>query len=190
MTAPSHLETTPPLPIGPLYGVVAAFAEPRTLIAAVHAAREAGYRDLDAYTPFPVEELNEALDLHHSRLPLLVFGAGVFGAVAGYGLQYYCAAIAYPLNIGGRPIHSWPAFIPVTFETTVLFSALATVLGMLAMNGLPAPYHPMFHVPDFDLASRDRFFLCIEATDPKFQPAESSEFLRTLHPLSVSLVPQ
>jgi len=183
-------EQTPLLPIGPLYGVVAAFAEPRDLIAAVHAAREAGYREMDAYTPFPVEELNEALGLHSSRLPLVVFGAGCLGAACGYGLQYYCAAIAYPLNIGGRPLHSWPAFIPVTFETTVLFSALAAVFGMLAMNGLPAPYHPLFHVPDFDLASRDRFFLCIEATDPKFHAEESSEFLCTLHPLSVSLVPQ
>lgn len=182
----------PALPIGPLYGVVAAFHEPAEIIAAVRAAREAGYRKLDAYTPFPVEDLNEELGLHHSRLPLFVFCCGALGAVCGYGLQYYCAAIAYPLNIGGRPLHSWPAFIPVTFEVTVLFSALAAVFGMLARNGLPAPYHPLFHVPDFELASRDRFFLCIEATDPQFDPEKSSEFLRGLQPLplSVNLVPQ
>lgn len=185
MSAPQEL-----LPIGPLYGAVAAFPDPQQLVSAVRAAREAGYRKLDGYTPFPVEELNDELGLHSSRLPLVVFCFGVLGAVGGYALQYYCAVIAYPLNIGGRPLHSWPAFIPVTFETTILFAALAAVFGMLAMNGLPAPYHPLFHVPDFDLASRDRFFLCIEATDPKFSPEETIAFLRTLNPLSTSLVPQ
>jgi hypothetical protein len=184
------MNETPTLPFGSLYGVVASFHEPEELLAAIRAVRKAGYQKTEAYTPFPVEGVEEALEMKPSRLPLLVFCFGVFGAIAGYGMQYYCSVIAYPLNIGGRPLHSWPAFIPVTFETTILFSALATVFGMLALNGLPAPHHPMFNTPDFDLASRDRFFLCIEATDPKFDVEELRKLLESLHPLSVSVVPR
>lgn len=172
------------------YGVMASFAEPHDLIAATRAARTAGYRAMDTYTPFPVEELDHELGMTHTRLPWIVFAAGVLGAIGGFGLQYYCAVIAYPLNVGGRPLNSWPAFIPVTFETTILAAALAAVFGMLALNGLPTPYHPLFNVPEFGLASRDRFFLCIESTDPKFDVETVSAFLLTLQPLQVSIVPR
>jgi hypothetical protein len=179
---PAHPET--------IYGVMAAFAEPRQLLDATRAAREAGYRRMDAFTPFPVEGLDEELGMRYTRLPLLVLAAGILGAIGGYALQYYCSVIAYPLNIGGRPLHSWPAFIPVTFEVTVLFAGIAAVLGMLALNGLPTPYHPVFNVPEFGLASRDRFFLLIESRDPKFDPVKTADFLRSLEPLQVSLVPR
>src|SRR5205823_14656862 len=127
---------------------------------AVRAAHREGYRRMDAYTPFPVEELSHALGFRHTRLPFLILIGGICGCVGGYLLQYWVSAVAYPMNIGGRPLNSWPMFIPVTFEVTILLAALTTVLGMLALNGLPAPYHPLFHVPRFAMASRDRFFLC------------------------------
>jgi hypothetical protein len=159
---------------------MAEFHEPAAVVAAARAAHEAGYTKLDAYSPFPIEELAEALGHHKSRLPLLVLGGGITGAVAGYALQYWSSVIEYPLNIGGRPLHSWPAFIVPTFETTILFAAGTAVLGMLALNGLPQPYHPVFNVPSFALASRDRFFLCIEARDPKFHLDETRRFLEGL----------
>lgn len=174
----------------PLYGLIAAFDDPAQLLEAAKRARVAGYTRMDAYTPFPVEGLDEELGMRHTRLPYVVFAAGVLGAICGYGLQYYCSAIAYPLNIGGRPLHSWPAFIPVTFEVTVLFAALAAVFGMLAMNGLPMPYHPVFNVPEFGLASRDRFFLCIESRDPRFDEHETRKFLEDLAPINVNPVPR
>jgi len=173
-----------------LYGVMAAFATPDELLRAAHATRTAGYRRIDGFSPFPIEGLSEALGMRRTRLPWVVFGFGLLGAACGYGLQYYCAVVAYPLNVGGRPLHSWPAFIPVTFEMTVLFAALATVLGMLAANGLPMPYHPVFNVPAFSFASRDKFFLCIEARDRAFDRAKTTEFLRGLNPLEVSEVPR
>jgi len=163
-----------------LYGLMAEFKEPAALVEAARQAREAGYHRLDGYSPFPIEELAEALGLHHSRLPLLVLGGGIAGAVGGYGLQYWASVIEYPLNVGGRPYHSWPAFIPPTFETTILVAALTAVLGMLALNGLPEPYHPVFNVPSFALASKDHFFLCIEAADPRFDPEETRRFLEGL----------
>ena len=172
----------------PIYGLMAEFNDPNELVAAARSARDVGYRQLDAYTPFPIEELHEALGSHHTRLPLVVLLGGLAGCVGGYGLQYWASAIAYPLNVAGKPLHSWPAFIPVTFECTILGAALAAVLGMLALNGLPMPYHPVFNVPRFALASRNRFFLCIEAKDPKFDLEGTRRFLETLNPREVTTV--
>jgi hypothetical protein len=172
----------------PIYGLLAEFNDPNELVSAVRGARAAGYRRLDAYTPFPIEELSEALDLHHSRLSLIVLIGGIVGACAGLGLQYWTAAVDYPINVGGRPFFSLPSFIPITFECTVLFAALSAVLGMLALNGLPMPYHPVFNVPRFALATRDRFFLCIEATDPQFERDATRRFLERFVPRSVSEV--
>lgn len=170
----------------PIHGLMAEFRTPTDLVAAAHRAYEAGYRRMDAYTPFPVGGLAEVLGFHERRLlPGLVLAGGLVGAVGGYALQYYAAVVAYPLNVGGRPLNSWPAFIPVTFETTVLVAAFTAVLGMLALNGLPMPYHPVFNAPRFALASRDRFFLCIEATDAKFDRVETRRFLEGLGPREV-----
>ena len=178
----SHEESTAPA----LHGLMAEFETPDALVAAAEKTRLAGYRNTDAYSPIPIEELSEALGLPRTRLPKLVFLGGLLGGIGGYSLEYYCAAIAYPLNIGGRPLHSWPQFIPVTFETTVLGSALACFIGMWALNKLPQPYHPVFNVPAFARASTDRFFLCIEATDPRFNRDETRKFLEGLHPVGVS----
>jgi hypothetical protein len=184
------MDTPAPISDRNLYGVMAAFATPGELLRAADAARVAGYKRIDGFSPFPIEGLSEALGMRRTRLPWVVFCFGILGACCGYGLQYYCAVIAYPLNIGGRPLHSWPAFIPVTFELTVLFAAGAAVLGMLASNGMPMPYHPVFNVPSFSFASRDRFFLCIESRDRIFDRAKALEFLRGLSPLEVSEVPR
>jgi hypothetical protein len=167
---------------------MAEFSTPQDVVAAAHKVHEAGYRKVDAYSPYPMEELSEALDFHHSPLPKLVLAGGILGGLGGYGLQYWASVIAYPLNVGGRPLHSWPAFIPATFETTILGAALVAVLGMLALNGLPEPYHPVFNVPTFALASRDRFFICIEATDPKYDHDETWRFLVSLGARAVSEV--
>jgi hypothetical protein len=171
-----------------IYGLMAEFEDPTTLVAATQHAYREGYRSMDAYSPFPIEELHEALGSHHTRLPLIVLIGGLCGCIGGYGLQYWASAIAYPLNVGGKPFHSWPAFIPITFECTILAAALSAVLGMLALNGLPMPYHPVFNVPRFALASRNRFFLCIEAKDPKFDLEGTRRFLETLHPREVTTV--
>jgi hypothetical protein len=167
---------------------MAEFEDPSALVAAARQAHREGYRRMEGYSPFPIEELHEALGLHHTRLPLVVLVGGLFGCIGGYSLQYWTSAIAYPLNVGGKPFHSWPAFIPVTFECTILAAALSAVLGMLALNGLPMPYHPVFNVPRFALASRNRFFLCIEARDPKFDLENTRRFLETLNPREVSTV--
>lgn len=179
----SHSEATPEL-----HGLMAEFDNPTALVAGAEKARLAGYRQMDAYSPIPIEELSDALGLERTRLPKLVLLGGILGGLGGYGLQYWSQAIAYPLNIGGRPLHSWPQFIPVTFETTVLGAALSAFLGMWALNKLPQPYHPVFNVPEFARASTDRFFLCIEATDPRFDRAATETFLRGLHPLGVTEV--
>lgn len=171
-----------------VYGLMAEFDDPTTLVAATDRAHHEGYRRLDAYSPFPIEELHEALGSPQSRLPLIVLIGGLFGCVGGYGLQYWVSVIAYPVNVGGKPLHSWPAFIPVTFECTILAAALAAVFGMLALNGLPTPYHPVFNVPRFALASRNRFFLVIEATDKKFELEETRRFLEALNPSEVTTV--
>lgn len=167
---------------------MAEFENPVDLVNAARQARAAGYRQLDAYAPFPVEELADALQLGSTRVPFLVLVGGIIGAVLGYGMQYYMMAVDYPINVGGRPYHSWPAFIPVTFETTILVAGLFAVLGMLALNGLPMPYHPVFNVPRFALATKDRFFLCIEATDPLFDREDTRRFLERLLPRVVTEV--
>jgi hypothetical protein len=172
----------------PLYGLLAEFEDPNSLVAAAHQAYQHGYRCMDAYSPFPIEELHEALGTRHTRLPLIVLIGGIVGGVGGYLLQYWTSAIAYPVNIGGKPFHSWPAFVPITFESTILVAALSAVLGMLALNGLPQPYHPVFNVPRFALASRNRFFLCIESRDPNFHLEETRRFLETLSPREVTTV--
>jgi hypothetical protein len=172
-----------------IYGLLAEFADANDVVTATRSAYAQGYRHMDAYAPFPVEELSEALGFRKTRLPMIVLLGGMLGGVTGYVMQYYSAAISYPLNVGGRPLHSWPAFIPVTFELTILGAALFAVLGMLALNGLPMPYHPVFNVPNFALATRDRFFLCIEATDPLFERNRTKEFLQSLSPRTVAEVP-
>jgi len=172
----------------PIYGLMAEFEDVGQLIEAARRTREAGYRQYDAYTPIPSEELAEVMHAHDNRLSWLVLVGGILGLVGGYGLQYWTSVIDYPLNIGGRPLHSWPAFIPPAFETTILGAALFCVLGMLALNGLPMPYHPVFNVPRFALSSRDRFFLCIEATDPIFETDATRRFLERFGPREVNVV--
>jgi hypothetical protein len=168
--------------------VLAEFDSPTALVSAARAAHEKGYRKLDAYSPFPIEELSEALHLHHNKLPLIVLIGGILGGLGGYLLQYYVTVVEYPLNIAGRPLHSWPAYVVITFEMTILIASISAVLGLLALCGLPMPYHPTFNVPRFVQASRNRFFLCIEATDPLFDHARTCEFLETLEPREVSEV--
>lgn len=168
-----------------IYGVMAEFDNPEMLCASAGRAHQAGYRRMDAYSPFPIEGLAEVIGFKPTQLPLIVLIGGILGGIGGFYLQYWTSVIDYPMLIGGKPYNSWPAFIPVTFETTILGAALAAVLGMLALNGLPMPYHPVFNVERFALASRDRFFLCIEAADPKFDAKETVEFLRSLNPAAV-----
>ena len=163
-----------------LYGVMAEFREPHELLRAARAAYAAGYRKMDAYSPYEVEGVAEAIGFRKTRVPLVVLLGGICGAITAYGMQWYSAVIDYPLNVGGRPLHSWPAFIPITFELTVLFAALAGVFGMLAMNGLPKLYHPVFNAPEFKLASQTRFFLCIEARDHVFRADEVRQFFDSL----------
>jgi hypothetical protein len=172
----------------PIYGLMAEFHEAEELIAAARRTREAGYRHVDAYTPYPIEELAEATGQHHSKLPLIVLIGGIVGALTGYLLQYWASVIEYPLNVGGRPYHSWPAFIVPTFEMTILFAAISAVLGMFFLNGLPQPYHPVFNVPRFALASRDRYFLVIDARDPLFDREGTRRFLSELNPTEVNEV--
>jgi hypothetical protein len=173
-----------------IYGLLAEFDNPTALVSAARRAFEEGYRNMGAYTPFPVEGLADALGYRQTRLPLVVLIGGLIGCVGGFFMQWYASVIGYPLNIGGRPLNSWPAFIPITFELTVLCAALAAVLGMLAMNGLPQPYHPLFHHPRFAHATRDRFFLSIQAIDPKFNLQATRRFLLELGPKEVAEVPR
>jgi hypothetical protein len=168
-----------------LYGLLAEFETPDALLVAARKAYGNGYREMDAYSPHPVEGLAEAIGFEKTRVPLVVLIGGIAGGLTAYAMQYYSAVWDYPLNVGGRPLHSWPSFIPITFELTVLFAAFAAVFGMLLMNGLPKPYHPVFNVPEFKLASQTRFFLCLEANDSKFRPAETRNFLETLGALAV-----
>jgi ActD protein len=172
-----------------LYGVLAEFGDAASLAAAARAARAAGFRRFDAYSPIPLEDLEDTLPATPGRLPLLTFVGGLLGGLGGYALQYYVAVIANPLNVGGRPLHSWQAYVPVIFEMTILGASLAAVLGMLALNGLPRPHHPLFNVPEFKLASRDRFFLCVEARDPQFDLEKARQFLASLSPRGLWEVP-
>lgn len=166
------------------YGLMAEFDNPTSLVEAATKARLAGYRKMDAYSPIPVEALDEALGLKRSRLPLLVLLGGIGGGIGGFALESWASVIAYPMNVGSRPLWSWPQFIPVTFETTVLGAALTCFFGMWALNRLPQPYHPVFNVPAFARASTDRFFLVIEAADPRYS-GDTRQFLEGLHPVGV-----
>jgi Protein of unknown function (DUF3341) len=170
-----------------IYGVLAEFASADALLAAARKAREAGYGHIEAYSPFPIEGLAEATGFRRNWVPPIVLGGGLLGGLGGYFMQWYSAVISYPINSGGKPPHSWPEFIPVTFELTILIAALAGVAGMLWLNGLPRLQHPVFNVREFDLASRNRFFLCVRSGDPEFPSARN--FLRELHPLGVWDVP-
>ena len=172
-----------------IYGLLAEFNDPEDLIVAAQRAHAAGFRQMDAYTPFPVHGLSDAIGFKKTKLPTIVFIGGLCGAIGGFSMQYFANKIHYPINIGGRPLNSWPAFIVPTFECTILFAAFSAVLGMLGLNGLPQPFHPLFNVPAFELASRSHFFLCIEATDAKFDVETTRTFLEGLKPNSVSLVP-
>src|SRR5213075_164863 len=152
----------------PIYGIMAEFDSAQALVDAARKTHEADYKKIDAYSPFPIEGLAEEIGFHHDEVPLVVLIGGLVGGATGYFMQYWMNAVDYPLNIGGKPPHSWPAFIVITFEMTILFAGISAVLGMLALNGLPMPYHPVFHSSRFAFATRDRFFLCIEARDPLF----------------------
>ncbi len=162
------------------YGLMAEFDDPSAVVAAAQKVYDEGYRSIDAYSPYPIEALSEAIGVHSTRMPLLVLIGGILGLIGGYAMQYYTHVIDYPIIVGGRPFHSWPSFIPITFETTVLGASLAAVFGMLALNGLPEPYHPVFNAPRFSLASSDRFFLVIKAKDPKFSLEGTRDFLAGL----------
>jgi hypothetical protein len=172
-----------------LFGLAAEFVSHEELLEAARAARTVGYQRMDAYAPFPVEGLPAALGRGRSLVPLIVLIGGILGGSGGYFMEWYANVVSYPLNIGGRPLHTWPSFIPITFELTVLGAALFAFFGSMAMNKLPQPYHPIFHTPNFERASIDRFFLCIEADDERFDLLTTRRFLEGLHPLAVSEVP-
>ena len=175
-------------PRPPIYGLMAEFPSADALIAAAHQVHAAGYQKVDAFTPYPIEAVSEALALPRSKMPLIVLLGGLLGGFGGYMLEFWSQVIRYPMNIGGRPVHSWPSFIVPTFECTILGAALSAVIGMIAINGLPMPYHPVFNVPRFALASRDRFFLVIEAIDAKFDSDATRRFLAGLNASEVSEV--
>ncbi len=174
-----------------LYGVMAEFEEPEHFLEAVRRTRDAGYAQMDAYSPNPIEGLDEAMRLPRSPVSLIVLIGALTGAITGFFLQYYAAAIDFPINVGGRPLNSWVSFIPITFELTVLCACLSSLFfGVLALNGLPHPYHPVFNVPQFGRASRDRFFVCIESKDAQFDPDGTRQFLEELDPVGVYDVPE
>ncbi len=168
------------------YGLMAEFPGEHELLVAAQRARAEGYTRMDAFSPVPVEGLSDVLGHRRSRVPLMVLCGGIIGGTTGFLLQYWTMAKAYPLNIGGKPLNSWPQWIPVTFEMTILFASLFAVVGMFLLNGLPLPYHPVFNVNSFARASQDAFFLCIEAKDPRFDPVGTRRFLESLHPIEVS----
>ncbi|HEV2697609.1 MAG TPA: DUF3341 domain-containing protein [Terriglobales bacterium] len=172
-----------------IYGLLAEFDSVDTVIAAAHRVHDAGYRKIDAYSPFPLEELSEAIGFERNGVALVCLVGGLLGCTAAYVLQWWINTISYPVNIGGRPFHSWPSFIIVTFEMTILFSGLSAVFGMIALNGLPMPYHPVFNVPQFDFASKDKFFIIIFSSDINYDPVRTRQFLESLSPLSVAEVP-
>ena len=169
-----------------LYGVMAEFDNPSDLVAAARRTYEAGYRRINGYTPYPIEEVWEAIGFHRTGLPVIVLIGGIIGALGGFFMQYYLSVYDYALNVGGKPFNSWPAFIPITFECTILCAAFAAVFGMLALNKLPQPYHPVFNAPNFALATRDHFFLVIEANDPRYDHDEVLQFMKSLEPKEVT----
>jgi len=169
----------------PLYGLLAEFKEPEKLVEVAKRAREKGYRLMDGFSPYPVEGLPEALGSHRTKIPAIALTGALIGALGGYFMLYSSAVAFYPINVAGRPLHSWPMFIPITFELTILFSGLFTAMGMLALNGLPKPHHPLFEVPQFSLATDDRFFFCIQANDPLFDRDKCREFLNEFEPVGV-----
>jgi hypothetical protein len=175
------------LPSAP-YGLMAEFDDPNALVSAAKRTYEAGYRNIDAFSPYPIEEAWEAIGQHDRRLSFIVLAGGIAGLLTGLGLQEWVHQLAYPINIAGKPLNSWPQFVPVTFELTILFAALSAVIGMILLNGLPQPYHPVFNVPRFELASRDKFFLIVESTDPKFDRRTTLDFLKGLNPSEVNEV--
>lgn len=177
-------------PLPAVHGVIAEFESATQLVAAANRTREAGYVHVDAYSPVPIEELHHAIGFKSTRLPLMVLIGGLLGGAGGFSLEYWVSAIAYPLNVGGKPLVSWQMFIPVTFECTILAAALTAVFGMFMLNKLPQPYHPVFNVPRFALASRNRFFLCIEATDKQFDLDRTRAFMDTLGAHEVNTVAQ
>jgi Protein of unknown function (DUF3341) len=171
------------------YGLMAEFDSATDLVAAAERTREAGYKKLDAYSPFPVEGLSEAIGFHHDRVALVTLIGGIIGGTTGYLMQYWMEAVSYPTNIGGKPYNSWPSFVVITFEMTILFAAISAVVSMIVLNGLPMPYHPVFNVPRFELASKDKFFLIVFASDQKFDEGETRRFMEGLNPRSISEVP-
>lgn len=168
-----------------IYGIMAEFDTPTQLVEAANRVREAGYTKTDAFSPFPLHEIDEALGIKRSILPFLVFGGGVTGLILGIGLQWFVHVYDYPLIVGGRPHFSLPAFIPPAYELTILLAAFTAVFGMILLNGLPQPYHPVFNVPRFALASREKFFLLIETKDPKFSYEDTKSFMQNLNPQEV-----
>jgi len=170
------------------YGLLAEFADSNALLEAAERVTEAGYTKTDAFSPFPIHGMSEAIGFHERKVAPIILGGGITGFLTGFGLQYWTQVIAYPMNIGGRPLASWVAWIPPAFETTILFSVFAAVFGMLALNGLPRPYHPVFNAPRFSRASQDGYFLLIETADPKFDAQATKDFLQGLHPREVVAV--
>jgi hypothetical protein len=170
------------------FGALAEYTSGAALLAAIDTAKSAGFTRMEAYTPLPMHEVSHALG-HENDLPKYVLAGGIVGALTGFGLQYYASVVHYPINVGGRPLNSWPSFIPVTFELTILFASLTAVLGMLALNGLPRPHHPVFSVPGFELASRDRFFLLVLHYDPRFDADRALATLRETGAVTVQEVP-
>jgi hypothetical protein len=176
--------------VNPIYGLLAEFETPGELVSAARRVREAGFRKFDAYSPYPIHELDDAMDLRDNRVSLFTLIAGCCGAIGGFGLASWVEAVALPLNIGGRPLISVPMFIPVTFECTILLGGLTAAISMILLNGLPSPYHPVFNVERFVNASRNKFFLCIESDDPKFDHDATVSFLESLNPEEVAEVSQ
>lgn len=173
----------------PVFGMMAEFDTPTDIVVAAQRTTEAGYKRIDAYSPFPIEELAEAIGFHKNGVALVALVGGILGCTGGFMLQWWINTISYPINIGGRPPNSWPAFIPVTFEMTVLFAGLSAVFGMLVLNGLPMPYHPVFNVPRFELVTKDKFFLVIFSSDPRYDAIKTRAFLESLGAKSIAEVP-
>ena len=170
------------------YGLVAEFSSAEALVHAAKKTYAQGYKKVEAFSPFPIEELSEALHIQEKRIPFLVLMAGILGGLTGFSLQYYVSVIAYPIRVGGKPLNSWPSFIPVTYELTILGAALAAVLSMIILNNLPMPYHAIFNTKNFERATLDRFFLCVLSDDSQFDREKTRKFLLTLDAQAVSEV--